>query len=144
MSQQSRLKHMHKKKGEKKARRRRAMAVDRHPRDSDRRMRHMSRRHLDVLQNTAFALVRSWREDPSVDDGVVHRALRAAMKGERPQEPNARAITEDLASIRQWRDDVAERVWHDALLTVDESVRRHSLCRPGEREYRRFVAPFVP
>ena len=142
MSKQSRIRHAARKKKEKK--KRRAMSTtDRLP-DSPGLISRMSQHHLDVLQNIEAIVVQSWREDPSIDDGVAYRALRAAMNGQPSDDESSRAIADGLMEVRRLRADVPDRVWRDALLTVAQSVRRHSACRAGETAYLRFAAPYLP
>ena len=110
-------------------------------------LRRMPEEHPDLLQNIEFFLVQAWRDDPRVDDEAADTALRLALAGESPdsaKDPQVRRILIALGAVWELRDDLTDDVWHDALLTVKQSVRRHSTCRPGERRYLHFAAPFVP
>ena len=140
MSRQSRIKQVQKRKAMKK---RRPKNVPVQRLGSGKLLRRMSRNYLDVLENIEAVLVACWRHDPSIDDAVAHQALRAAMRDKPPAEDSARAIVEGLAEMRLLREDVSDQVWRDSLLTVAQSVQRHSLCLPGEMTYLRFVSPFI-
>ena len=138
MSKASRLKRAHKKKA------RPVRIVPTTHGGSRRLMKRMSAEYPDVLQNIEFALVTNWRENGQVDDAAVAEALRAALRGEPAAgDPRVEAMVEDLASMREGRSDVPDHTWRDALLTVLQSVRRHSCCRPGERKYLRFTDRFI-
>jgi hypothetical protein len=107
------------------------------------RLKHMARNHEDVMQNIEFLLVTSWREDPSIDDRIASQALRAAIAGKETDDPQAAELLDGLRQIRAMREDVTEPVWRGALRVVDDSVHRHSSCRPGETEYLRFASQFI-
>jgi hypothetical protein len=107
------------------------------------RMKQMAREHEDVLQNIEFTLVNGHREDPAVDDRTAFEALRAARNGKEPEEPRPARLFAELAAIRQFREDIDEGVWRQALQVVEESVKRHSDMRPGETEYLKFAAEFI-
>jgi hypothetical protein len=106
-------------------------------------MKHMARDHQDVLQNIEFVLVTLRRRDPEIDDRAVSAALRASVAGKEPDDPRAASLFQNLAQIRAMREDLSDEVWHGALRVVDESVRRHSQCRPGETGYLRFVSQYI-
>ena len=140
MSRQSRVRQVHKRKAMKK---RRARDVPVQRPGSGKLLKRVTRDYVDVLQNIEAILVTSWQDDPSIDDAVVHRALRAAIRDKSPADERVRGIVEELAQMRLLRTDVPADVWRDTLLTVAQSVQRHSLCRPGEMTYLRFVSPFI-
>jgi len=106
-------------------------------------MKRMSRDHLDVLQNIEFALVSAYRNDRDVDDCVVAEALNAAIHDAVPDEPRARSLVHQLASVREFRADMADNIWRDALRTVLQSVQRHSTFKRGSTEYLDFVSTFI-
>jgi hypothetical protein len=110
-------------------------------------LRRMPEEHPDVLQNIEFSVVQAWRDDPRVDDAAADTALRLALADESvdsAKDAQVRRILIALEAMRDLRSDIADEVWRDALLTVKQSVRRHSACQPGERRYLHFTAPFVP
>jgi hypothetical protein len=117
-----------------------------HDRETKTGLKHMSRDHLDVLQNIEFALVTSARHDSSIDDDMIDRALQVAMGrsdviGE--TDPRVEALCEALEGIRAMREDVSDDLWHSGLRVVNESVRRHSDLKPGEKSYLQFVGPYI-
>jgi hypothetical protein len=114
---------------------------------SSKLLRRMPEEHRDVLENIEFWLVQAWRDDPQVDDAAADAALRRALAGESvdsTKNAQVRRILIALEVMHDLRGDITDDVWRDALLTVKQSVRRHSDCRPGERRYLHFVSPFVP
>jgi len=115
-----------------------------HDRESKLGMKQMSRDHLDVLQNIEAILVRCAHEDPGIDDGVLDRALRICMgRSDEDDDPRVMMVCDALDSIRELREDVSDGIWNSGLKTVDESVRRHSGLKPGEKAYLRFVEQYV-
>jgi hypothetical protein len=130
--------------------RKRARGIPRIPPSSSpgQLLKRMPQEHSDVLQNIEFMLAQNWREDPRVDDAVLDTALELALTASTDDQPIADSrvahVLATLGGIRDMRADVPDDVWHDCLLTVRQSVRRHSSCRPGERGYLEFVSPFVP
>jgi hypothetical protein len=112
-------------------------------RSSSARMKSMTRGHQDVLQNVEFVLVTSHRQDSTVDDKIVAEALRASIN-QTESTGKVAEIVDALASIREFRSDIDDSVWRDALIVVLDSVRRHSQLRPGETGYLDFVARFIP
>ena len=115
--------------------------VDRQPKA---RMEQMASEHQDVLQNIEFVLVNEHRADPTIDDRHVDAALKTALGGAEPEDSRAIDLAEQLASIRQMREDVPEPVWLECLRVVQQSVKRHSNLRPGERTYLSFAERFIP
>ena len=114
--------------------------VDRQPKA---RMEQMASEHQDVLQNIEFVLVNEHRADPTIDDRHVDAALKTALGGAEPEDSRAIDLAEQLASIRQMREDVPEPVWLECLRVVQQSLKRHSNLRPGERTYLIFAGRFV-
>ena len=106
-------------------------------------MDRMHRDHLDVLQNIEFVLVTGYREDRAVDDRIVAEALKAAIHGEIPAEGPGQSLCEGLNAMRDFRADVSDATWRDALRTILQSVSRHSNARAGETGYLDFVKDFV-
>ena len=53
-----------------------------HDRESKTSMKHMTRDHLDVLQNIEAMLIAYAREEPSVDDRVIDEALELSRRDE--------------------------------------------------------------
>jgi hypothetical protein len=107
------------------------------------RMKRMASGHEDVLQNIEFALVTRHRGDPTIDDRAVSEALRACIKHTEPVDPRAADLVAALAGIRELREDVPDDVWLEGLRVVEESVRRHSHLRSGEKSYLAFAAQFI-
>jgi hypothetical protein len=117
-----------------------------HDRGAKTSAKHMTRDHIDVLQNIEFALVKCAREDPSIDDGLIDQALRLCRSGtDVPEDIDSRLamLCDVLMHFRSARDDVTDQIWNAGLRTVSESVRRHSGLRPGEKGYLNFVEPYV-
>jgi hypothetical protein len=114
---------------------------------SSKLLRRMPEEYPDVLENIEFCLVQAWRDDPQVDDAAADGALRRALAGESADSTKndqiGRALTA-LEAMRHLRGEITDDVWRDCLLTVKQSVHRHSSCAPGERKYLHFVSPFVP
>jgi hypothetical protein len=117
-----------------------------HDRENRTGMKHMTRDHLDVLQNIESVLVAARTKVPSIDDDAVDRALRIAMSGGGPEDADdlkGRVLCGILQSTRNIRDDVPDHIWRAGLKTVADSVRRHSTLAPGETSYLDFVAQYV-
>ncbi|HUU18093.1 MAG TPA: hypothetical protein VMW72_13160 [Sedimentisphaerales bacterium] len=106
-------------------------------------MKHMTRDHLDVLQNIEFALVSGYRSDRSIDDRIVADALRAAILDTEPENTRAQPLNESLEDIRELRADISDDIWQEGLRTVLQSVHRHSSLKPGCRLYLDFASDFV-
>ena len=106
-------------------------------------MKRMARDHLDVLENIEFVLVTRYREEGDIDDAAAARALQAVMNENLPLDPVSMSLAEALTEIREFRSDVSDEIWRDGLLTVLQSVQRHSRLRPGETEYLDFVSQFI-
>ena len=120
--------------------------VYQHDRETKTTMKHMTRDHVDVLQNIEFALVSSARMDPFIDDRLIDVALREAIQQNEPSddsEPQIGMMYEQLQEIRAMREDVSDEIWRAGLRTVQDSVRRHSSLRPGEKTYLQFVSQYV-
>jgi hypothetical protein len=116
-----------------------------HDRKTKTGMKHMTRDHLDVLQNIESTLVTCARKDPSIDDSSIDRALGLMQhpESENDSDPRVLRLSEFLDAVRALREDVPDNIWRAALRTVQESVRRHSNLGPGEKTYIRFVEPYV-
>jgi hypothetical protein len=117
-----------------------------HDREAKAGMKQMTHDHLDVLQNIEFVLVTCAREDPAIDDDIIDRALRIAMgrsDGAGETDAPVRMVCGMLEGIRAPREDLSETIWRAGLRTVDESVRRHSARKPGEKSYLQFVGPYI-
>lgn len=106
-------------------------------------LKHMSRDHLDVLQNIEAILVDGHRRAQDIDDCVALDALRAALRDEAPNHPAARLLLDGLKEVREMRPNLSGQVWRDALTVVMDSVRTHSTLRPGATGYFDFVSYFV-
>jgi len=117
-----------------------------HDRESKTSMKQMTRDHVDVLQNIEFALVKCAHQDPTIDDGIIERALQISKQSSaeaKDEDPRVLMVCEYLETFRSLRDDVPDNIWHAGLKTVEESVRRHSDRNPGEKSYLNFVEPYV-
>ena len=106
-------------------------------------LKRMTRDHLDVLENIEFVLVSRYREDESIDDRIIFNALKAAISGDTAEYALAESLNQDLAETHQLNSDISDDIWRDGLLTVLQSVQRHSSLRPGERGYLDFVCDFI-
>jgi uncharacterized alpha-E superfamily protein len=106
-------------------------------------MKQRSREHLDVLQNIEFALVDGYRNDPSIDDRDVFEALSASLNDREPGEQPVSGLVTALRAMRQFREDITDDVWRDALRVVVDSVKRHSDLRPRETSYLSFAGRYV-
>ena len=102
-------------------------------------LKRMVRDHQDVLQNIEFVFISRYREDRRIDDHIVADALKSAIRGDTAKDALAESLNEGLVEMRLFRSDVSDDVWRDGLLTVLQSVQRHSYLRPGEREYLDFI-----
>jgi hypothetical protein len=107
------------------------------------RMKVMSRDHEDVLQNIEFAVVTQFREDRGIDDRHVDEALTVTIENGEPSDRRVDDLVYAIDQMRLLREDVSDDVWRTALLTVRDSVRRHSGRRPRETSYLDFVSPYV-
>jgi uncharacterized alpha-E superfamily protein len=100
--------------------------------------------HQDVLQNIEFALVTRYREDPRIDDLILAEALTGAILDTQPISELVQSVMEALGAIRAFREGLADQAWKECLQTVLRSVRRHSHCHRGQRDYIDFISPFLP
>ena len=107
------------------------------------RLKVMSRDHEDVLQNIEFAIVSQWREDSGIDDRQVDEALTVAMNNGVPSDRRISDLVTVIDQIRSMRKDVSDEIWRMALLTVRDSVRRHSDRKPRETSYLDFMSEYV-
>jgi len=106
-------------------------------------LKRMTRDHQDLLQNIEFIFISRYREDRRIDDRIVANVLKAAIHGDTSENALAESLNKDLEEMRLLRSDVSDDIWRDGLLTVRQSVHRHSNLRPGEREYLDFVSYFI-
>ena len=106
-------------------------------------LKRMTRDHQDLLQNIEFVFISRYREDRHIDDRIVADALKAAIDGYTAEDALAESLNKGLEKVRLFRSDVSDDIWRDGLLTVLQSIRRHSSLRPGEREYLDFVGHFI-
>ncbi len=106
-------------------------------------LKRMTRDHHDVLQDIEFIFISRYREDPSIDDRIVAKALEAAIHGDMAEDTLVESLNKDLEGERLLRSDVSDDIWRDGLRTVLQSVQRHSYLRPAEREYLDFVCDFI-
>jgi len=115
-------------------------------RETEMSVKHMTRDHMDVLQNIEFALVSCWRRDPRIDDRTVDQAIQVAMQrfgsGEGPG-PQIQMICNQLQILRDRCEDVSDEIWRAGLSTVSDSIHRHSSLSPGEKAYLNFVSQYV-
>jgi len=106
-------------------------------------MKRMVHDHQDILQNIEFIFVTRYRQEGDIDDAAVARTLQAALNDDSPQDSVCISLAETLEEMREFRSDVSDEIWRDGLLTVLQSVQRHSRLRPGETEYLDFVSEFI-
>jgi len=102
-------------------------------------MKQVSRDHLDVLQNIEVILATHHREDPGMDDRAASAALRACLTGAQPDDPRVADLVAALQSVREFREDITDEIWHKAVRVVDDSVRRRSDLMPGAISYLEFI-----
>ncbi|MFI5454829.1 MAG: hypothetical protein ACHRXM_05200 [Isosphaerales bacterium] len=117
-----------------------------HDRSARAGLKHMTRDHVDVLQNIEFALVNQAREGPNIDDRMIDQALRSCMNRTDPPDDAGFQVVRlcaVLETTRLMREDVSYETWIAGLRTVDQSVRRHSNLSPGETSYLDFVQDYV-
>ncbi len=117
-----------------------------HERSTKTTLKHMTRDHVDVLQNIEFALVKCAQDDSSIDDRLIDQALRICIsQAEPPENIDSRVarLCQTVTSIRSLREEVSDEIWVAGLRTVDESVRRHSDLKPGETAYLEFAQQYV-
>lgn len=112
--------------------------------DSHKLLKRMTRDHLDVLQNIESVLISGHRDDRSIDDRTIAQALKAAIRGDWPDDAAVQSLIEALDQMHDVRSDVSDDIWRAGLQTVLQSVRRHSSLKPGERGYLNFVSDFMP
>ncbi len=120
--------------------------VYQHDRETKTSMKHMTRDHVDVLQNIEFALVSYSQKDQRVDDRMIDIVLEKAIQQIEPGEdtgPHVWMMYDLLKVMRANREDVSDEIWRAGLRTVQDSVRRHSNLRPGEKAYLQFVSQYV-
>lgn len=106
-------------------------------------MKKMMRDHLDVLQNIEAVLNDARQNDKGVDDRIVLEALRCAHNSDVPDALRTIDLVEKLIEAEEMRSDVPEPIWQECLRVVIESVRTHSLLKPGETTYLDFIANFM-
>ncbi len=106
-------------------------------------MKRMAGEHQDVLQNIEFALVSRHRKNPRIDDRAVDEALRRCLNGMEPTDAQTSELVKALSEIRQFRAELPDDIWRDALRVVRDSVHNHSQLRRGETGYLSFAGQFV-
>ena len=109
-------------------------------------IKHVTRDHLDVLQNIEFTLVALARKDPAIDDAVIDRALHNCLAGAKlPEDADSSLVRlcDRLRAMRSLRKDVSDQVWTACLKKIQKSVRLHSNLAPGATDYLEFVGPYV-
>jgi hypothetical protein len=117
-----------------------------HDRETKASVKNLTRDHLDVLQNIEAMLVGYAREVESVDDRTIDEALEYMRRDKEDIEEaelHVKGICVYLDEMRARRQDVSDAIWLAALRTVQDSVRRHSSLRPGEKTYIEFVSNYV-
>jgi hypothetical protein len=117
-----------------------------HERETKASMKHLTRDHVDVLQNIEAFLIAYAREEPSVDDRTIDEALGVLRRDKENIADAAlhvKGICLYLDQVRASRADVSDAIWLGALRTVQDSVRRHSRLTPGEKGYIEFVSNYV-
>ena len=142
----SKLKRMRRKRADQKKSNIRLMSLHGGMRESPgsgKLLKRMTRDHHDLLQNIEFIFISQYRDNRRIDDRIVADALRAAISGDIAEDALAESLNKGLEEMRRFRSDVSDDIWRDGLLTVLQSVQRHSNLRPGEREYLEFVSDFI-
>jgi hypothetical protein len=103
----------------------------------------MIRDHMDILQNVEFSLVNAAKDSSEIDDSVIEQILRHAIHSKPSEDPVVTWALNLLKEMRQQRSDISDQIWSDALRVIYTSLRRHSSCEPGCRNYLRFVSAYV-
>ena len=104
----------------------------------------MTRNHVDVLQNIEFSIVSACRRHEDIDDSIIASALKTAIAGSEPVGELSAVLIDDLAHIRQIRDEpIPDNIWTDGLKVVLWSVRNHSDAQPGDRDYLAFIQNYA-
>ncbi|MBN2377519.1 MAG: hypothetical protein JXD22_14050 [Sedimentisphaerales bacterium] len=106
-------------------------------------LKHMTRDHIDVLQNIEFSIVSTFRRCPDIDDRVITSALKTAIADTEPVDKLSTLLINEIECIRQTRLDVPDNIWKNGLKVVLESVHTHSNAQPGDRDYLNFVLHYV-
>ena len=142
----SKLKRMRRKRAEQKKANLRLMSLHGGMREapgSGKLLKRMAGDHHDLLQNIEFIFISQYRDNRRIDDRIVADTLKAAIRGDTAEDALAESLNKGLEEMRRFRSDVSDDIWRDGLLTVLQSVQRHSNLRPGEREYLDFVCDFI-
>jgi len=142
----SKLKRMQRKRADQKKANMRLMSLHGGMREapgSGKLLKRMTRDHQDLLQDIEFVFISRYREDRHIDDRIVANALKTAIQGDTSENALTESLNKELEEVRLLRSDVSDDIWRDGLLTVLQSVRRHSNLRPGERGYINFVSYFI-
>ncbi len=117
-----------------------------HDRETKTSMKHLTRDHVNVLQNIEAMVVGYAREEESVDDRTIDEALGYMRRDKQNIEGadlHVKGICLYLDEMRAHRQDVSDAIWLAALRTVQDSVRRHSSLHPGEKAYIEFVSNYL-
>jgi len=104
----------------------------------------MTSDHVDVLQNIEFSIVSAYRRSSNIDDKVVASALKTVIAGGDAADELSHSLIEALEDIRLLHADVSDEIWKNGLKVVLQSVYDHSDMRTGDRDYLKFISPFLP
>ena len=106
------------------------------------KMRQHSQNNIEVLFAIESALVVCFLEDDRVDDAVVLASMRSVVLEDPPASmPHAWIYSELIQASLQCGAEA--EVFSECLRMIMDSVRRHSLLRPGETAYLEFAAASV-
>jgi len=113
---------------------------------SVRTMKRVAGRHVDLLQNIESAIVDCYRRDPdnALDDASVLKSLRQFLLKKSPDDSLQGILVEALNAVREFRSEVPDELFRDAVRVVMASVETHSTLARGETSYLDFVQGFLP
>ncbi len=103
----------------------------------------LSLEHAEVLQQIESVLIDRFQEDPEMDDRAASFAVRATLCDAEPVDRLIADIVEELIAVREFRIEVADEVWRNALSVIDTSIHHHSRLQPGETSYLAFASQFA-
>lgn len=113
---------------------------------SFRTMKRVAGCHVDLLQNIESAILDCCRRDldNGIDDASVLKSLRQFLLGKKPADSPQGLVVEALNAVREFRSEVPDELFRDAVRVVMASVETHSTLARGETSYLDFVQDFLP
>lgn len=112
---------------------------------SIRTMERIAGRHVDLLQNIEAAILDCYRRDldNAIDDASVLKALRQFLLGRKLDDSPQGLLVEALNAVREFRSEVPDELFRDAVRVVMASVETHSTLSRGETSYLEFIQGFL-